>query len=496
MLLLSGFTLKAQDYYLTTVNVDNTASDTGLHIVADEEGYFVFCGAEKFCYVRTDLNGNKVWNHVLNYPINASGVTDLLKLPNDNYLLIGTLNQLSMSSQDLFIFAEEDGDAYQEVIHGDEMDNRAANAILRGNNIIAYTSFAPPGSSPTRNLLLTMDSTGILLHRDTLPNVVGYYSNLSANITLLPSDEYVIGIGAQDSITLKISGYLRKIDTMGNTIWEKRISDFSSTSPNVPIHLATLKNGNFVVSWLEYPYEHPDSLAAYFVRCYNAAGDSLWQYTFINIGYGKNIQGLRVCANGDIIGVGYIPYHPLTGTPTGWMFRLSPSGQLLWQREYIYWDALAQVMLLYDLVEDPYGDIVATGFASRPDPDDGIWKGQAVLLKVDSMGCFGADGCNDTTIVHSVVSSTSPPPRAAPAQAVRLLPAGAGEYWALAPELYQATQLLIYDLNGRLVMEQPLSVGEALSRVAFPASLPQGMYVYVAEQGGLAVARGKVVHTW
>ena len=341
-----------------------------------------------------------------------------------------------------------------------------------------------------------MDTAGTMLRRDTLPNIASYAINGSESITLLPPDEYIIGIGAKDSLTLKISAYLRKIDTMGNTIWEKKINNVTNLPSYVPIYLITLKNGNFVATWIDLLGGDTENRGSYFVRCYNSAGDSLWQYTFVSSDYGRNIQGLKLCNNGDIIGVGYIIHPPSTDKPCGWMFRLSPSGQLIWQREYVYWDALEQVMLLYDVVEDPYGDIVATGFASRPDPDDGIWKGQAVLLKVDAMGCFGTGGCNDTTIVHSVVSSTAPPPRAAPAQVVRLLPAGGGEYWALAPELYQATQLLVYDLNGRLVMQQSLPIGEALSRVTFPASLPQAMYVYVAEQNGLVVARGKVVYSW
>ena len=79
------------------------------------------------------------------------------------------------------------------------------------------------------------------------------------------------------------------------------------------------------------------------------------------------------------------------------------SGELVWLREYVYWEAEASAMLLYALTEDPYGDIIATGFAAGPN-ENGVLDAQAVLLKVNNMGCFGNGGCNDTTIVSSVVT--------------------------------------------------------------------------------------------
>lgn len=401
IILWSNLIAAAQDYYLKTVNVDNTASDNGLHIVTDEEGYAIMCGSlGKIGFVRTDLAGNKIWDNVFDYTYDT-GVSDLMRLPNGNYLLAGVLGEAGMSFQDLFIFANADnGAAYREVVHGDEMDNRVAQVIMRNNQIVSFEGFSPPDDTPLlQTLLLTMDTAGTLLRRDTLPNVAGYAINGAAAITLLSSDEYVIGIGAQDSVTLKIAAYLRKIDTLGNTIWEQKINNTETTSPIAPIYLATLKDGNFVATWAEFLDDVLEDYATYFVRCYNSAGDSLWQYTFAS-SYAHNIQGLRVCANGDIIGVGYIGYHPATNMAAGWMFRLSPSGQLIWQREYVYWDALSQFMLLYDLAEDPYGDIIATGGAVLPDPVDGIWKTQAVLLKVNAMGCFGTGGCADTSIVY------------------------------------------------------------------------------------------------
>jgi hypothetical protein len=496
---LSIHSLTAQDYFIKTVNIDGTSSDNGLGIVAEENGYVVLCGSivsvGGIGIFKTDWEGNKIWDNVANFFPNEAGVRTLTKLVNGDYVISGGKTEPNMSFQDLFTFVNgTTGSIYRYIIHGDTMDNRAPNSLLRGDKIIAYTSIKQPGSNLSQynnTLLITMDSSGVILREDTLQNIAGFPMNGAEQITLLPDTSYILGIGAQN-VPDEIYGYLRKTDTIGNTLWEKRINDNSLLL--APIHLATLKNGNFVVSWVDSLGGTTQNRGSYFVRCYNVAGDSLWQYTFASIDYGRNIQDLYVCANGDIIGCGYTGNFDITGSPTCWLFRLSPNGELIWWREYIYWDCLSQFMLLYALTEDANGDIVATGYANRPD-DNGLWTGQAVLLKVNSMGCFGQGGCQDTSIVHSVVTGmASPPTLAASAESpIRVLSAGGGNYWAFCPLSLQQTSLLFYDLSGKQVATHTLSMNKEFSHFSLPASLPAGLYVYVAEQKGNIVARGKVV---
>ncbi|QQS28792.1 MAG: hypothetical protein IPM47_18410 [Sphingobacteriales bacterium] len=165
-------------------------------------------------------------------------------------------------------------------------------------------------------------------------------------------------------------------------------------------------------------------------------------------------------------------------------------------REYIYWESLAQFMLLYAVTEDPYGDIVATGYANRPDPETGFWKGQAVLLKVNAIGCFGEGGCTDTAIVHSVVTGMdTPPPQAGSSVAVSPVKVTWLGYGELAvfynlPSTPAAT-LHLYDIQGRPITNQPLPPYDIFTPLQTPP-LPPGVYLYAAEQGGLVVARGKV----
>ncbi len=328
---------------------------------------------------------------------------------------------------------------------------------------------------------------------DNIPDVEGYTYNGSEEIILLPTQEYILGIGAQNEPN-KIYGYLRKTDTIGNTIWEQAINDVSMGVANM--HLASLKNGNFAVSWGVRLGGATEDRGSFFVRCFNEAGDSLWQYTFASVDYIRNIQDLHVCANGDIIGCGYT----LEAYPeylTGWIFRLSENGELIWSREFVYWEALGHFMPLYAVTEDPYGDIVATGYANRPDPETGFWKGQAVLLKVNSMGCLGEGGCNDTTIVHSVVTGIEAPDNGgtgsvASSSPVKAAWLGYGEmavFYNLPAS--PAAKLHLYDIQGRHITTQSLPPYDIFTPLQTPP-LPPGIYLYTAEQGCVVVARGKV----
>ena len=500
-----GQVLYAQaDYFLKTINIDNTGSDNGLDIVADEMGYTVLCGSVTAVggigLFKTDVQGNKIWdNQVDFYPYDA-GIRNFIRLPNSNYLISGGRQELNVFYQDLFSFVNSDnGSIYRHIVHGDTMDNRAASSLMRGDKIIAFTGITRPDvglSEYNHTLLLTMDSTGVLLREDTLNNVEGYPINGSETITLLPTQEYVLGIGAQNEPN-KVYGYLRKTDTIGTTLWEKKINNVSPII--APLHLATLNNGNFVVSWIDSLGGITQGRGSYFVRCYNAAGDSLWQYTFVSSDYIRVIKDLHVCNNGDIIGTGHTTNMSITGSPTCWLFRLSPQGSLRWIREYVYWESASEMMQLFGVTEDPYGDIVATGFAILPD-DSGVWTPQAVLLKVNAMGCFGNTGCNDTTIVYSLVTGLDVPSVPSlfdeDAPLVRVLPtAVSGEVLLVysLPLVGVPARLSLYDLTGRLVGQRSLTVDEVFSTWSLPTVPPAGLYVYIAEQGGHIVARGKVV---
>ncbi|QQS28783.1 MAG: hypothetical protein IPM47_18360 [Sphingobacteriales bacterium] len=474
-----------------------TSSDNGSRIISEADGYVVACGSifgggsnSGIGVFKSTISGEKVWDsQISNFPYDIHG-WGLLPIP--NAYIVSSYDYLPGSNwQDAFRKLNENGTVSNTLYHGDTLRNGAASMIYEQGKIVAATSYGIVNQY-THSVLLKLDTSLQITASYELENVGDFNFSMPADLLLLPTQEYILGIGAQNEPN-KIYGYLRKTDTIGNTIWEQKLSE--ATPPIPLLHLVSMQNGNFAVSWMELLGGDTGIKASYFVRSYNTLGEIQWQYTFEAIGYGRNIQDLHVCANGDIIGCGYTGNFDITGNPTSWIFRLSPQGELIWMREYVYWESLAQFMLLYAVTEDPYGDIVATGYANRPDPETGFWKGQAVLLKVNAMGCFGEGGCTDTAIVHSVVTGMETPNNgsvAASPPPVKVAWLGYGElavFYNLPA--YPAAQLHLYDIQGRHIATQTLPPYDIFTPLQTPP-LPPGIYLYAAEQGGMIVARGKV----
>ena len=513
MLLLCAYcgVVQAQDYFIKTINITETSSDNGLAIIANQDGYVVMCGSMAYGTIggtgifKTDLVGNKIWENAFNFYPYDSGVRNLIQLPNNNYLISGGRSAEGLNSQDLYTIISSSGNIVRHVMHGDALDNRVPSSLFHNGKIVSVTNFGETNLN-SHPLLVTMDTTcNLIIRQDTLEDVTdGYLFNNAVGIIPLSINEYTLGIIVSSEAN-KVYGYIRKIDTIGTTIWERKINNYASYQGGM--QLKTLHNGNLVVSWYERQPE--DELTSHIVRCYNPAGDSIWQYTLKSTNYIRNIQDLHICANGDIIGCGYTTNFELTGSPTCCIFRISEQGELVWLREYVYWDAEASAMLLYALTEDPYGDIIATGFAAGPN-ENGVLDAQAVLLKVNNMGCFGNGGCNDTTIVSSVVTgieeaSPQPPPK----EGGHILPLEGGlegGLWVypnptndivsvLTPQewLPPKSILQIHDMAGRLVKTITVMPNNHGFSTFAVTDLPNGLYLLSLSSDGVRLAQAKMV---
>ena len=157
------------------------------------------------------------------------------------------------------------------------------------------------------------------------------------------------------------------------------------------LELITMQNGNVAVSWsIDTIINNNYDLFNYrkYVACLDQySGDTLWSVFFNDVDR-RSVSGLRIAANGDIIGVG-----SNTGDGKGWLFRISADGILKWERNYDnpHVPDGQEGYLLYDVTETPDGGIAATGrvrhLNAQGQDELDVW-----LLKVDSMGCL-IPGC-------------------------------------------------------------------------------------------------------
>lgn len=302
-------------------------------------------------------------------------------------------------------------------------------------------------------------------------------------------------------------GVVTKLDSLGRVVWQSYL-------PETGIHLKEIRavellDGNYAISWYEY-FGYSSPISPYSPKVYNMSpqGDTLWTRDFPTFRpHYKAIQNLNRAANGDIIGMGRARYEVYPGEinnlgDIGWIFRMSPDGEVLWDR-YIYHERSPLISgVFYHSTELPNGDLVFVGTYQDTFPnhepfvnDVNVW-----LVRVGSDGCLIPD-CQDMQIVtdSGVVSLVGIEERLEEEeQPFRLFPNPAREYVRLqASTSYAGTGPLRFTLVNAL--------GQPALQRGWPAFAPgrqeripleglnPGWYAWVLRQEGRMVQRGKLV---
>jgi hypothetical protein len=170
----------------------------------------------------------------------------------------------------------------------------------------------------------------------------------------------------------------------------------------------------------------------------------------------------------------------------GWLVKVSPEGEKLWDRKLRYFppgDPFYE-HTIYDLKEAPGGGFVLAGLARHFGAG---WQGQqGWLMKVDEHGCL-VPGCQ----LVSTREAGAPP---APALHLYPNPASEALYVLLKDERIaqrQGAQLRLLDLQGRPLRTWPAGPIDEVTSVLPLQGLPAGVYVlqYVADGQVLGAER-------
>jgi len=138
------------------------------------------------------------------------------------------------------------------------------------------------------------------------------------------------------------------------------------------------------------------------VSKYDSSREFMWTFAFDDSHpfFGQFvINNLTHAKNGDIIGAGTGIVEGNAIAPSGWLFRISPSGELLWSRKYLHiasdyeFDSGREDGGLLQAIELPDGDILAVGgnadtllLNGALSKDADVW-----ILRVDGDGCLEPD---------------------------------------------------------------------------------------------------------
>jgi hypothetical protein len=482
--------LSAQSqYYSTTIDVEDL-SNSGWQVLLDGEELVILSGAVcgynpiQGCaaFVRTDLYGG-----VLSYSISQDYVPPhytMFKKDNGEFMVLlqpSPLGDTNVVIQELGV----NFSVVQEVKYGGDIDGeRAFRMTPYKNGYVAANLIEEQGEEDVmwiQYLNWDLQQT----HEVFFPRFSGEYGPVCSDNLISTADDHLIGTANGGPIGVQ-TGLITKFDSLGQVIWQTVMQPpvFLQGPGRVNVHVTELHNGNLVINW-EIWEDTDIEISSNKLVVYGLSGetgDTLWSSPFnVPVPSYPYIRGLHTASNGDIIGFGYISNVPgyMTGIDIGWMFRMSPQGQLKWQRAiHDLRSPLNMLSVFYDVAELPNGDLVFVGSYQDtfPNQDPFVNNPNIWLVRTDSAGCLTPD-CGDVQVVmdsgiiSSVWEELLPEREQLPFQ---VFPNPATEAWNVEWPYNTNAQLVLYNMQGQALRQEALQPGT--NRVS-ALNLPPGMYV-------------------
>ncbi|SEQ46139.1 T9SS type A sorting domain-containing protein [Neolewinella agarilytica] len=450
-------------------------------------------------YLTIDISGNIVNDRLIDdfeshtYPVKSNGT--LLDSDRIYSLLFNREQGRPQSFGLLTMNLIEDTISYRDYAH---ISTTAGYSLVKGqgDTLIIFADEVDGADTSKWVASLTFYDTGT--GEDTTISYRGDYGYPQpGEIKTLANGEILMAFGARDYSSQppgEERGILQKISANGKLLWSKpiypgRTFDFQPT-------ILPLPNGDIAYGWTKdsFSLSRPprfydtDPVAIFFL-------DSLGEFksrTMLGPVQGQ-LNNLELLPGGDILGMGWKGMIVEPGVPgrVGWVFRLSPNGEKIWERLITYPGSTSTYLSFYDAVETPSGDILLAGVRDIEEFNYGSW-----LVKLGADGCYDPDDCGgvkDTIVIYEEVVDIKTPevievgldifPNPTKERFTVQLPSG--------HETAGSKSLSLFDVSGREVYRQSYVSGEQLT-ISVDDKWSAGVYLVKLETP-LGVAQGKVI---
>jgi len=286
------------------------------------------------------------------------------------------------------------------------------------------------------------------------------------------------------------------LDAEANPIWS-RVLDFRIFNYQEGIS-TSLAGGGGAVMWMKDTLTNDPEIAWDFLLMYgiDSNGNRTWTHEWNKWAY-KTVYRIKQAGNGDILGVGF---HKRGGPTKGksWLFRMTNTGELLWER--LYSDSLLRPwspqLELLDIYEMADGRIAATGIVFDTNTV-GLLNPNVVVLVLDQNGCL-EPGCPDG--IQYITSALEPIFKLPDLPCLVIAPNPSSSYNPITVTLPEELgssgnfkyELRCYDLQGRLVLQANWPKAESAMEIR-DAGWESGAYHLVLFARNQPVASGKII---
>jgi hypothetical protein len=327
------------------------------------------------------------------------------------------------------------------------------------------------------------DSLGNILWNKWIEDTLGLYYPYHISATsdhgfVITGIHYTSGIQSLDPVIFKL-------DSLGNQEWVQNIgSPFMDYYP----FCDTTTDGNIIIGTIISDSNYGSSLYCgriYYLKLDNE-GNQVWEKKYGVAQIWNELWAIHALDNGNIVSTGSrLRKYPEIPDRISWILCTNSEGDSLWYREYIFLTGQNSDNFLYDIAQANDSGFVACGYIYPAPPDTGTQD--TWVIKVDSIGCESPAFCwtviqePKVQIVDKGTLILYPNPAAEKVQ-IRLndLVGNENREW---------NKVILFDLFGRMVMEKDFVTETSLEA----GRLNAGIYLVVAEQDGLVLARGKLV---
>ena len=191
-----------------------------------------------------------------------------------------------------------------------------------------------------------------------------------------------------------------KIDSLGNEEW---FIDVGGPYYDNIAYLCNAYDGNIIEAncYADSMSGSSDAYRTINIKKIDLVGNIIWDKRYGTSEYNNRVSNIRQINDGGYIATGYT-WTPQMGYPvphiSGWMLKINNDGDSLWYRTYYNINQNYDMNYLYDIIPTSDNGFAACGEVSGPTTN---YTQHAWVIKVDSMGC-DTPGCATGVFVHEL----------------------------------------------------------------------------------------------
>ncbi len=236
--------------YLWSQSYGGPESEAGKRVLYNADlGFYVAGFSNSFgsgdfdaYLVKTDLNGNKLWEKTYGKPSNWERINDAIWTKDSTILMVGEVQATNGAASDiLIIHADKNGDTLWTKTFGSIGEDRANTIIsVQDSLFMIGGEMFIPDSNLVKGFILKMNTAGDIIWQDTITDLAGKYgvTDLSLGVNV------IYAVGFREINPENFDDYAGKFDINGTLIFQYTKQDLVQIESNYFSEISFLPSQN------------------------------------------------------------------------------------------------------------------------------------------------------------------------------------------------------------------------------------------------------------